>query len=112
MTSHQRSALALASLCVAVLVAPSASAADRAAGKEKAGVCATCHGLDGIAKAPDAPNLAGTNAYYLAEQLKAYRSGARGHPQMAVIAKELSDADIADLAAWYSAIKVEATMPE
>ncbi|MBC8130143.1 MAG: cytochrome c [Rhizobiaceae bacterium] len=104
---------ALAALLgAASLIAPSvAVAADPAAGKDKAGMCATCHGLDGIASAPDAPNLAGTSAIYLGEQLKAYRSGARQHPQMSIIAKGLEDADIADLAAWYASIEVTATMP-
>ena len=86
-------------------------AADRAAGKEKAAICATCHGANGIATAPDAPNIAGTSAIYLADQLKAYRSGARQHPQMSIIAAGLSDEDIADLAAWFSAIMVTATLP-
>lgn len=87
------------------------TAAELSAGKDKAGTCATCHGLDGIAKVPDAPNLAGDSAFYIAEQLKAFRSGARQHQQMSIIAEGLSDEDIADLAAWYSAIEVTATMP-
>ncbi|HEY9058752.1 MAG TPA: cytochrome c [Aurantimonas sp.] len=97
-------------LVLAALVS-SGVAADLVAGKDKAGVCATCHGLDGIAKAPDAPNLAGESAIYIAGQLKAFRSGSRQHQQMSIIASGLNDEDIADLAAWYSAIKVTATMP-
>ncbi|MEF2551211.1 c-type cytochrome [Aurantimonas sp. A2-1-M11] len=95
-----------------VLAPHTAMAADLAAGKAKAAVCATCHGLDGVATAPDAPNIAGDSAFYLAAQLKAYRSGARQHPQMSIIAQGLDDADIADLAAWYAAITVTATMPD
>ena len=98
-------------LCASGLHA-GAIAADMGAGREKAAVCTTCHGANGIATAPDAPNLAGTSEIYLAEQLKAYRSGARQHPQMSIIASGLSDADIADLAAWFAAIKVTATLPE
>ncbi len=45
-------------------------------------------------------------------QLKAFRSGKRTHEIMSVIAKDLSDEDMADLAAWYAAIKIEATLPE
>ncbi len=97
-------------LVLAALASPGA-AAELAAGKDKASMCATCHGLDGIAKAPNAPNLAGTNVFYITEQLKAFRSGARQHQQMSIIASGLSDEDIADLAAWYSAIEVTATMP-
>jgi cytochrome c553 len=44
-------------------------------------------------------------------QLRAYRSGERRHEIMAVIAKPLTDTDIADLAAWFSSIKVEAKAP-
>ena len=95
-----------------LFASPAAMAADLAAGKEKAAMCATCHGLDGVATAPDAPNIAGDSAFYLAEQLKAFRSGARQHQQMSIIAQGLEDADIADLAAWYAAIEVTATMPE
>lgn len=82
-----------------------------AAGKAKAQACAVCHGVLGLSTQPDAPNLAGQPAFYLATQLQAYRSGARKHEVMSVMAKPLSDDDIANLAAWFSAIKVEATAP-
>jgi cytochrome c553 len=61
--------------------------------------------------APDAPNLAGQPALYLAAQLRAYRGGTRKHEVMTLMAKPLSDADIANLAAWFASIKVEATAP-
>lgn len=88
-----------------------AHAQDAAAGKAKAAMCATCHGANGIATQPDAPNLAGQSAIYVAAQLKAYRDGSRKHEIMSVMAKPLTDADIANLAAWFSSIKVEATPP-
>jgi cytochrome c553 len=74
-------------------------------------MCAVCHGLDGIAKTPDAANLAGESTFYLTRQLQAFRSGERKHDQMSIIAQGLSDGDIADLAAWYSSLKVSVTMP-
>lgn len=89
-----------------------AVAADMTAGKKKAGMCATCHGRDGIAVTPDAPNLAGDSPVYLEAQLKAFKSGERKHEQMSIIAQGLSDEDIADLAAWFSAIEVSATLPK
>jgi cytochrome c553 len=61
--------------------------------------------------APDAPNLAGQPVIYLAAQLRAYRSGARKHEVMAVMAKPLSDDDIQNLAAWFASIRVEASAP-
>lgn len=81
---------------------------DAQAGMRKAGACATCHGPQGISQTPDAPHLAGQPAIYLAEQLKAYRGGKRSHEVMGVIAKNLSDADIADLAAWFASIEIKA----
>ena len=99
-------AAALALACVT-----GAHAQDAAAGKAKAAACAMCHGPVGIAAAPDTPNLAGQPASYLSEQLKASRGGARKHEIMSLMAKPLTDADIANLAAWFSSIKVEATPP-
>ena len=60
---------------------------------------------------PDTPNLAGQPRIYLVEQLKQFRSGKRSHEVMSVIAKPLSDADIADLADWFTSIVVEARPP-
>jgi cytochrome c553 len=81
------------------------------AGQDKARACMVCHGQLGISNVPNAPHLAGQPAIYLVEQLKAYRSGRRANEVMAVIARPLSDADIEDLAAWYSSIRIEATAP-
>jgi cytochrome c553 len=86
-------------------------AADPTAGRTKAAACATCHGQTGISVLPNAPNLAGQPGIYLEEQLRNYRSGKRQHEVMSIVAKPLSDADIEDLAAWYAAIRVEATVP-
>jgi cytochrome c553 len=94
-------------LLAGTLPASSAQAQDAAAGKAKAAACAMCHGPQGIAVAPDTPNLAGQPASYLSEQLKAYRGGTRKHEVMTLMARPLSDADIANLAAWVSSIKVE-----
>ncbi len=95
-----------------LLAALPAAAQDIAAGRLKAQqACAVCHGPLGLASAPDAPHLAGQNALYLSTQLKAYRSGARRHEVMAVMAKPLSDEDIANLSAWYASIKIEAHAP-
>ena len=87
-------------------------AADAAAGRDKSVQCATCHGKDGIAVQPDAPNLAGMSAIYTEAQLKAFKSGERQHQQMSIIASSLSEEDISDLSAWYASIEVTATLPE
>ena len=64
-----------------------------------------------MATLPNAPHLAGQQAIYLSEQLKNYRNGKRQSEVMNMIAKPLTDADIAQLAAWYSTIKVTVEAP-
>jgi cytochrome c553 len=101
---------AAACLALGLAVVPGARslAADAEAGRAKSQTCAPCHGDHGISRAPDAPHLAGQPERYVAEQLRAYRGGQRMHPVMNVVAKGLSDADVADLAAWYASIEIEA----
>jgi cytochrome c553 len=99
---------------LAVAAFPATAAADPAAvaaGRKKAGTCAVCHGLNGLSKNPDAPNLAGDSANYLVKQLKAFQSGVRQDEQMSIMAKALSDEDVANLAAWYSSLEVTVEMP-
>ena len=74
-------------------------------------VCSGCHGADGIAVIPEAPNLAGENTIYLDTQLKAFRSGKRASDVMGPVAAELDDAAIRAVAEWYAAIGVEAAGP-
>lgn len=102
-------ALVLAALAATAL--PASAAGDLEAGRKKVRMCQVCHGLDGIGTNPTVPNLAGESAVYLVKQLKAFRSGERTHEQMSIIASGLSDDDIDNVAAYYSAIKVTATPP-
>lgn len=84
-----------------------ASAADVEAGKAKSAVCAACHGQNGMAQVPMYPNLAGQNEAYLVSALKAYRDKQRNGGQAPVMqgqAAALSDADIANLAAYYASL--------
>lgn len=77
--------------------------AEKSAPPEKVTVCAACHGTDG--KAPQAlyPHLAGQYANYLEQALREYRDGTRKNPIMAGQATALTDADIRQLAAYFSA---------
>ncbi len=75
-------------------------------------LCENCHGKDGVAVLPGAPNLGGQQREYLLQQLRAYRSGSRQNAQMSIVAKTLTDADIENLADWYSRIKVSVEMPK
>lgn len=79
---------------------------DRAAGKVLAGQCRTCHGLDGMARIPIAPHIGGEPADYIRHQLTAFRDGTREHEMMSIVARNLSDQQILDLAAWFSGNKV------
>ncbi len=90
---------------VLLLSASISMAGDAAAGKAKATVCAGCHGANGVSANPMWPNLAGQKTGYLAKQLKAFRDGSRSDPTMSSMAKPLSDADIDNLAAYFSSLK-------
>ncbi|MEA2929461.1 MAG: hypothetical protein QOG38_1889, partial [Hyphomicrobiales bacterium] len=82
-----------------------------AAGRQKALQCQTCHGLDGLSKMPEAPNIAGSPEQYLARQLNAFRKGERKNEMMSVVVQPLSAQDVADLAAYYAAIEVTVKAP-
>jgi cytochrome c553 len=104
-----RSALLLLSLLAPALA--HADDGDPVVGRKKALQCQACHGMDGIAKIPEAANLAGQSTIYLTSALNDYKTGARKNDMMSTIAPTLSDADIADLAAYYSAIEITAKVP-
>ena len=95
-----------ASVCLLVASGSLCSAGDVKAGRAKALMCQACHGLDGLSKVPDAPNIAGQTEPYIVAQLQAYKSGARKNDAMSVVAPSLSDTDIEDLAAYFSAIEI------
>lgn len=71
--------------------------------------CISCHGLSGNTVVSEWPNLAGQKKGYLIQQLNAYKSGERQHPIMHVIANELSEKNISDVAKYYSQIGTEPT---
>lgn len=87
-----------------VSAAKAAPAGSAAAGKEKAAVCASCHGADGVSSNPAWPSLAGQRPGYLAAALKAYQSGARRDPMMTGLAQGLSAADVSDVATYYAGL--------
>ena len=81
-----------------------ALAGDAEAGKAKAAACAGCHGAEGVSSNPMWPNLAGQKEGYLVKQIKAFREGTRSDPMMSPMAKPLTDADIDNLAAYFSSL--------
>jgi cytochrome c553 len=88
-----------------------AEAGDAAAGRKKMVKCQVCHGADGQSKNPEAPHITGQVERYIVKALKRYKSGERQDPMMSVVVQTLSDEDIADLAAYYSSIKVVIEKP-
>ena len=88
-----------------VMMASPVFAGDAAAGKAKSAMCAACHGAAGISAVPMYPNLAGQKEAYLVKQLKDFKSGARKDPVMAPMAMGLSDADVANISAYYASLK-------
>jgi cytochrome c553 len=99
-------------LLLALLPLTAAHAAgNAAAGKRKALQCQTCHGMDGLSKLPDAPHIAGQPVPYLIKSLNDYRKGVRTHDMMTLVVRDLSDQDVADLAAYYAAIEVTVKPP-
>jgi cytochrome c553 len=88
---------------ITAMVSPLA-AQDAAAGRQQALQCQACHGLDGLAKVPGAPHLAGQVEEYLVQAMRDYKSGARKNEMMAVVMRQLSEQDIASLAAYYAGL--------
>lgn len=106
--------IVIAAACLTLWLSPvtSASAADPANGRALARQCTVCHGKTGIANDPEVPNLAGQSAFYIEKSLKDYRSGTRQDRRMTLLAANLKDEDIKDIAAWYASLLVEVTVPE
>ncbi|TMM45647.1 c-type cytochrome [Colwellia ponticola] len=92
------------SLFVALSSISVVQAADADAGKAKSGTCSACHGVNGVSASPMFPNLAGQNDVYIIKQLKDFKSGARINATMAPMAANLSETDMADLAAYFSSL--------
>lgn len=88
-----------------------AFAGDSAAGKEKAAICLTCHGMGDQVQGVGTPIISGQYEDYLIHAMKSYRSGARNNPIMAGFSANLSDRDIEDIAAFYSEMESKLFTP-
>jgi cytochrome c553 len=80
------------------------AAADIAAGKDKAQVCAGCHGENGVSAMPGVPSLAGQQDQFIQWQLVFFRSGRRPNLLMAPLVGDLTDADIRNLGAYFHSL--------
>jgi cytochrome c553 len=102
-----RTLLAVVAICVSPLAFAVDGNADAA--KDKISMCVGCHGIPGyqtaFPKTYKVPRIGGQHAEYIVAALQAYKTGDRSHPTMKGIAASLSEQDMADLAAYYSAQK-------
>jgi cytochrome c553 len=89
-----------------------AAAGDPAEGRKVANMCRTCHGMDGYAQIPIAPHIGGEPEEYLEAQLMAFKTGAREHEMMSLVAASLTAQQISDVAAWYASHMATATLPD
>lgn len=103
-TNKTMARLALLALASIATSAFAAEPINLEAAKKLAETCQACHGADGNSTAVIYPRLAGQYPDYLARALEEYRGGERTNPIMAVYAQTLSDQDIRNLAAYFSAM--------
>ncbi|GAB4184716.1 MAG: c-type cytochrome [Wenzhouxiangellaceae bacterium] len=94
-------------LLLVLLTVTAQAEGDATAGQAKAAVCAACHGMDGNSTVAQWPKLAGQHADYLARQTRMVRDGQREVVEMVGIVAGLSDQDIADIAAYFSAQQIK-----
>src|SRR5580698_2897950 len=99
-------ALALLVLTIWLSEAPivRAHAADIAAGKEKAELCAGCHGDNGISQTENVPSLAGQLDQFIQWQLVFFRAGTRKNEQMQPVVEQLNNDDIRNLGAYFASL--------
>jgi cytochrome c553 len=97
-----RSALIGTTLAVLIACSSLARAADLAAGKEKAELCAGCHGDNGISQTENIPSLAGQLDQFIQWQLVFFRAGTRKNEQMQPIVEQLTNDDIRNLGAYFA----------
>ncbi len=95
-------AVTFLSLGFAAGTAVAADAGDATAGATKAATCTACHGLNGNSANPEWPVIAGQNANYLRDQIQRIKTGKRPNPLMLPMVQDLTDQDVADLAAFFS----------
>jgi cytochrome c553 len=83
---------------------PAHAADPVAAGKEKAELCAGCHGDNGISQTENIPSLAGQQDQFIQWQLVFFRSGARKNEQMQPIVEQITNEDIRNLGAYFASL--------
>jgi cytochrome c553 len=102
----KRILMTIAACTLLGFVVSAQAAGDAQAGKAKAGACAGCHGANGEGIKPN-PALAGKSESEIVQALTEYKSGKRPNPIMKTFATQLSDQDMANVAAYYASLKAK-----
>ena len=112
---HSKRGLILGLAALVVTSSFAQAGGDSTAGRTVMVKCQSCHGNDGVGKAMpvggEAPNIAGQKYAYLIHSLMAYKAGERKSYMMSLVVNHLSDEDIANVAAYYSSIKITVEAP-
>jgi cytochrome c553 len=101
-STHVFSAM-LPCLFMTTLLAATPPASPQPPRPARLGLCAACHGADGHATVPGAPNLAGQNLDYLLSAMQQYRDGGRDNAVMRAALGPLGETELQQLAYWYAA---------
>src|ERR1700736_1856341 len=99
-------------LSVAIISGSFAHAADNAAVKEKAEICAGCHGEGGISQTENIPSLAGQPDQFIQWQLVFFRSGSRKSDQMQAIVEQIDNNDIRNLGPFFAPLTPPKAPPD
>jgi len=100
----KKAALALGMVAAAQMAH---AAGDASAGQTKAAACAACHGADGNSPAPTFPKIAGLGEKYLLKQMQDIKSGEREVPEMIGQLDNMSEQDLADIAAFFAGQNIQ-----
>jgi cytochrome c553 len=104
--------IVLCGMALSAAAACSSAAADLAAGKEKAEICAGCHGENGISQIENIPSLAAQPDLYVQWQLVFFRSGTRKNEQMQPIVEQIDNEDIRNLGAYFASLAPPKPLPD
>jgi len=99
-------------LLLVLTAPPLACAADVTSGKEKAEVCAGCHGENGVSQTEGIPSLAGQPDQFIQWQLVFFRAGTRKNEQMQPIAADISNDNVRNLGAYFSQLTPPNALPD
>ncbi len=115
MKESMKQTVCLTALLVLATAAQTAVAGDAAAGKWKAQTCLGCHGVPSytnVYPTYHVPRLGGQHADYIVAALQAYKNGERSHETMVAQAHQLTEPDMADIAAYFASFESAPSDPQ